>query len=455
MYTDESMNKKIIVHPLLKEIAGIFNSHNKKVYLAGGAVRDLLRKKEASDWDLATDAQSGEVCGMFRRVIKTGIKHGTVTILYKDYSLEVTTFRTEAAYSDGRHPDAVQFAASIEEDLSRRDFTMNAIAAELPSGVIVDPFNGAQDIDNKIIRCVGSAAERFNEDGLRPVRALRFASTLGFSLDGEIIKAIPAALSITAKVSPERIRDELIKIILSQRPGAALTIMMETGLLQLLIPELAACAGVEQKGRHRFDVWTHSVLACDYAAEINSSKAVRFAALLHDIGKPAAARLDERGIWTFYNHEKISANLARDILFRLRFPNAFIDDVIHLIDEHMFHYEDVWNDAAVRRFVARAGEENLPELFDLRRADSFGMRGVAPPCDLLLSFQLRIERVLTKSRAISIKNLAVNGTDLMAAGLPAGPRLGIILKRLLDAVLEDPALNTKDHLLKIALELSS
>jgi putative nucleotidyltransferase with HDIG domain len=443
------MHKRISVHPELKEIAGIFNKHNKKVYLVGGAVRDILRNKKASDWDLATDASSDEVCKMFRRVIKTGIKHGTVTILYKDDALEVTTFRTEAAYSDGRRPDAVQFAASIEEDLSRRDFTMNAIAAELPSGIIVDPFNGVKDIQNGIIRCVGSAEERFSEDGLRPLRALRFAAKLGFSLDNGIIKAIPATLAVTAKVSPERVRDEFEKIILSDRPSAALTIMGETGLLQLLLPELAACAGVEQKGYHRFDVWTHSVLACDYAAKINANEEVRLAALFHDIGKPATAKPDERGIWTFYNHEKISAELTRCLMFRLRFPNTIIDKVTHLINEHMFHYEDVWNDAAVRRFVARAGEENLNSLFDLRRADSFGMRAEEPPPDLLLSFQLRIEKVLAKSRALSIKNLAVNGRDLMAAGISAGPRMGIILQRLMEAVLEDPELNTKENLLKI------
>jgi putative nucleotidyltransferase with HDIG domain len=447
------MHKKIIIHSVLKEIARIFNDHHKKIYLVGGAVRDIIRNKKASDWDLATDAESGEVCTLFRRVIKTGIKHGTVTILYKEYALEVTTFRTEAAYSDGRHPDAVQFAATIEEDLSRRDFTMNALAAELPSGLIIDPFNGVSDIQNRIIRCVGNAAERFNEDGLRPLRALRFASTLGFSLDSEIIKAIPAALPVTAKVSPERVRDELEKIIASDKPSTALAIMRETGLLQLLIPELAACAGVEQKGYHHFDVWTHSMLACDYAAKINASETVRLAALFHDIGKPAAAKLDEHGIWTFYNHEKISVQLTRELMFRLRFPNAIIDRVAHLIGEHMFHYEDVWNDAAVRRFVVRAGEENLRELFDLRRADSFGMRAVEPPPDLLLAFQLRIETVLAKGRALSIKNLAVNGTDLMAAGISGGPRMGIILRQLLEAVLEDPALNTRESLLKIAASM--
>ncbi|MDR2865627.1 MAG: HD domain-containing protein [Spirochaetaceae bacterium] len=443
----------IPIAPVLKEMADVFKAHGKRAFLVGGAVRDILLKKKAADWDLATDALCEEVCAMFRRVIRTGIKHGTVSVLYKGHTVEVTTFRTDGAYSDGRHPDSVRFATTIEEDLSRRDFTMNAVAAELPLGNIVDPFNGVGDIDRKLIRCVGKAEERFNEDGLRPLRALRFASVLNFKLDDAIIKAIPAALDITARVSPERIRDEFEKILLSPKPSTALQAMAQTGLMHLLFPCLADCIGVEQKGYHSFDVFTHSVLACDYAAHINAGKEVRLASLLHDVGKPASMSQDECGIRTFYNHEKISAKLAADLMTHLRFPNLVIDKVVHLIDQHMFHYEEVWNDAAVRRFIARVGEEHLKDLFDLRRADSFAMSAREPPADLLLPLQLRIEDVLSKSRALSVKDLAINGRDLMAAGIPTGKDMGLILSLLLETVFEDPALNTKEKLLEIGLKL--
>ncbi|MDR2143291.1 MAG: polynucleotide adenylyltransferase, partial [Treponema sp.] len=221
------------IHPLLREIAGIFTASGKEVYLVGGAVRDLLLGREAVDWDLATNARPQEVTGLFRKVIPTGIKHGTVTVRYKGRSVEVTTFRTESGYSDGRRPDTVSYAATIEEDLSRRDFTMNAAAVKLPDGSLTDPFGGRDDIKRRIIRCVGLASERFAEDGLRPLRALRFASQLGFDLDEATLGAIHGALPTTAKVASERIRDELDKIIDSPNPLRAFRLMEETELLHL------------------------------------------------------------------------------------------------------------------------------------------------------------------------------------------------------------------------------
>ncbi|MDR0526608.1 MAG: HD domain-containing protein [Spirochaetaceae bacterium] len=445
-----SNQKRLPVAPALCRFAQIFEEHGKKAYLAGGAVRDILLKKKACDWDIATDASPQEVMAMFKTVIPTGIKHGTVTVLYKGASIEVTTFRTEADYRDGRRPERVEFAATIEEDLSRRDFTMNAMALSLPDGRLVDPFGGALDIKNQIIRCVGSPPERFSEDGLRPLRALRFASTLGFSLEAALLDAIKQCLDVTAMVSMERVQSEFEKMLRSPRPQTALEAMRQTGLLKLLLPELDACVGVLQKGYHRFDVWTHSVLACAYAAAQNMSLEVRLAALLHDIGKPETARLNENGVWTFYNHEKVSAKKSRALLSKLRFDNQTIEKVVHLIEEHMFHYEDEWSDAAVRRFIIRVGEENLEALFALRAADSAGTAGVPPDPRSMQEFLRRIERVREKSSALSIKKLAVNGHDLMAIGVPAGKSVGIILKLLLEAVLEDPALNTREKLLEIA-----
>jgi putative nucleotidyltransferase with HDIG domain len=444
----------VVIHPVLKEVASIFTRGGNQVFLVGGAVRDLFLGKEAQDWDLATNARPEEVMSRFRRVIPTGIKHGTVTIRYKGYSIEVTTFRTESSYSDGRHPDRIEYAATIEEDLSRRDLTMNAIALALPGGERVDPFKGYEDIKARRIRCVGKAEERFREDGLRPLRAVRFASQLDFTVDGETLAAIPGALSTTAKVSPERIRDELDKIIASPKPSAAFLLMEKTGLLGLLLPELAACRGIDQKGFHRFDVLDHSLLACDYAARIGAPHEVRMASLFHDIGKPGVRRIGESGVWTFYQHEKVSAAMARDIGLRFRYPNRVINRMVHLIEEHMFHYEETWTDAAVRRLILRVGEENLRDIYALRQADAYATAGIEPAPGFLAPLVSRIDRILAQGRAFSLKDLAVSGQDLLDIGVVRGPHMGIILKELLETVLDDPELNTREKLLDIAEKLN-
>jgi tRNA nucleotidyltransferase/poly(A) polymerase len=438
------------IDPILKEAAKIFLDAGKQVYLVGGAVRDLLRGARASDWDLATDALAEEVTALFRRVIPTGIKHGTVTVRYRGREFEVTTFRAESSYSDGRRPDRVEFGVSIEEDLARRDFTMNAIAYKLPSGPLTDPFGGREDIGAGLIRCVGKPEERFAEDGLRAMRAVRFASQLGFRVDGEVLAAIPGALSLTAKVAPERQRDEIDKIIASPLPSAAFRLMEKTGLLRLLLPELAECRGIEQKGFHRFDVLDHSLLACDYGARENYPQAVRMAALFHDLGKKAAAGTGKDGSRTFYGHERESSRLARSLMFRFRYPNALTDQVCHLIGEHMFHYTGDWNDSAVRRFIIRAGEENLPDLYKLRMADAYGTAANEPDPGSLLPLMRRVEKILSGRDALSLKDLAVSGSDLKAAGIAPGRTMGIILKELLEAVIDDPALNARERLLDMA-----
>jgi putative nucleotidyltransferase with HDIG domain len=446
--------KRIAIPALLREIAAVFNAHGKQVFLVGGAVRDILRGAEYADWDLASDARPEDVMRMFSAVIPTGIKHGTVTIRYKKHSVEVTTLRTDGAYADGRHPDSVYYTSSIEEDLGRRDFTINAVAAVLPEGRIIDPFGGRRDLEKKLIRCVGRAADRLNEDGLRALRAFRFASQLGFDVDGELLAAIRERPVMITPVSMERIKAEFDKIIASEKPSAALLLMEQCGLLRLVLPELTRCRGVEQKGYHRFDVLTHSLLACDYAARSACKKTVRLAALFHDTGKPLTAKPGDNGVWTFYNHEVLSADITRKMMTRLRYSNAEIDETVHLVREHMFNYTDSWGSGAVRRFVRRVGEENLSALFDLRRADSFGMFGVEPPPEMLLDFRRRIDSVLAAGRALSLKDLAVNGRDLMEAGIPSGKKLGIILQNLLEAVLEDPEMNTREKLLETAKRFS-
>jgi tRNA nucleotidyltransferase/poly(A) polymerase len=451
---------RLFVHRILKEVSSIFSNKNKQLYLVGGAVRDSLRGFKAQDWDLATDALPEEVITMFREsvprgfVIPTGIKHGTVTVHYKGHAMEITTFRTESNYSDGRRPEKVEFGASIEEDLSRRDFTMNAMAYKIPDGPLIDLFGGKADIKARLIRSVGKAEERFAEDGLRPFRAIRFASQLDFRLEEEVLAAIPGVRPLCAQVAPERIRDELDKIIGSKRPSTGFLLMEKTGLLEQFLPELAFCRGIEQKGFHCFDVLDHSLLALDYAANKETVPEVRLAALYHDIGKPLVRSLDDMGIWTFYQHERESSRMARDIFLRFRYPRAVIEKVCHLIEEHMFHYEENWGDAAVRRFIIRVGEENLPNLYDLRLADAYGMAKIEPSADSLARLMERINAVLEEKKALSLKDLAVSGNDLATQGIKPGKSMGIILRELLETVLDDPELNTREKLLEIASRMN-
>ena len=472
------MIKKIKLPELLMEFGGIFSKAGFKAYLVGGAVRDMLMKVPPHDWDIATNATPQDVIKLFKFVVPTGIEHGTVTVHFKGTEIEVTTFRTEAGYSDGRHPDSINYAATIEEDLARRDFTMNAIAASLEDGQLVDPYGGQEDIKKKLIRTVGLAHERFMEDGLRPVRALRFASKLGFSIEKDTYSEIfkeeiqKKALSI----SIERFRDEFEKILKSPLPSVGLKLLEETGLLALFIPEFSVCRGCVQsdyRAFHKFDVLDHLFYACDGAPA--SKLNVRLAALFHDIGKPAAKRLVRETVLdgekkdgstkeietvTFYNHEALGEKITRSLMIRLKFSNEMINNVCHLVKEHMFHYEANWSDAAVRRFIMRVQPECMEDLYDLRLADMYGMYNekvdlrYSASIELLLELKERVQKELDKNSAISLKSLAVNGRDLMEAGIPAGKELGRILNELLNCVVEDPEMNEKTKLLEVANRLS-
>ncbi|MCQ2592596.1 MAG: HD domain-containing protein [Treponema sp.] len=463
------IHNKITIPSTLKKFHQVFADHNFKAYLVGGAVRDIFLNKEASDWDVATNATPQDVMGMFKVVIPTGFEHGTVTVHFLGEEIEVTTFRTETGYSDGRHPDKINYAATIEEDLSRRDFTMNAIAVDLSDGSIVDPFNGQKDIKNKIIRTVGNPHERFMEDGLRPIRALRFASKLDFTIENDTYAEIfkEDIKNKILSISIERFRDEFEKILMSKKPSVGLKLMEETGVLKDFIPEFSICRNCIQsdyRGFHQFDVMDHLFYACDGAPQNNLK--VRLAALFHDIGKPVTKKIIEsldnqtpENI-TFYNHEAAGEKITRNILIRLRFSNETVNAVCHLVKEHMFHYETNWSDAAVRRFIVRATPEALDDLFDLRLADMYGMHN--EPVDvrysesvhLLLELKDRITRIYEKQNALTLKNLAVNGKDLINAGIPAGKALGVILNDLFECVLEDPEMNDKEKLTEVALNIA-
>lgn len=457
--------KKINIPKILKDFYQVFQDNGYKAYLVGGAVRDIFLDKEAHDWDITTNATPQDVMRIFPFVVPTGFEHGTVTVHFQKHEIEVTTFRTESGYSDGRHPDSINYAATIEEDLARRDFTMNAIAVDLKDGAIVDPYQGRLDIKNKTIRSVRKAYDRFMEDGLRPVRALRFASQLGFEIEEESYKAIsnPDVQKKVASISMERFRDEFVKMMSSPKPSLGLKMMEDTGILDIFIPEMKACRGCIQsddRGYHIFDVMDHNLYACDGGPQ--NKPLVRIAALFHDIGKPKSktqTQEKELTIFHFFNHEKYSEEMTRTIMTRLKFSNKEIDHVCHLILNHMFYYESNWSDAAVRRFLVKVGSDNIEDLIDLRLADMYGKYNEpvrihdTKSCELLIELQDRIKKIEEESSALSLKDLAVNGKDLIEAGIPAGKKLGVILNQLLDCVLEDPAMNDKERLLKVALSL--
>lgn len=456
-----SLIKCVKIPEELLKIGGIFRKNGFKAYLVGGAVRDMILGKKGHDYDLATNATPRQVMGIFKKVIPTGIAHGTVTIHIFGMQIETTTFRTEADYTDGRHPDSIKFATTIEEDLSRRDFTMNAIAADLESGELTDPFDGQKDIRNKIIRTVGEPQERFAEDGLRPVRAVRFSGQLGFSIEEKTLAALsePEVLKKTASISVERFRDEFCKMLLCERPSDSLKLLEKTGILNIFIPEFAVCRNCSQKdsrGFHEFDVADHILYACDGAQKGNLE--VKLAAFYHDIGKPECRTteiVDGEERVHFHGHETKSAQKALASMTALKFPNETIKNVVHLVQEHMFYYEHSWSDAAVRRFIIRVKPENIENLFALRLADIYGMHRTplkegSPAWNILLEFRKRIESVLEKKSALGIKDLAVNGRDLMQEGIPSGKAMGMILNELFETVTESPAMNEKEKLLALA-----
>ena len=334
---------------------------SKQAWLAGGAVRDILCGATAQDFDVATDALPEQVVALFPRVIPTGMQHGTVTVLSGQHKVEVTTFRGEGPYLDGRRPSSVSFLGDIDGDLARRDFTVNAIAWDPIAGVLRDPFSGLEDLRRRRLRAVGDPLARFREDGLRPLRAVRFASTLRLALDPPTRLAIPEALDVFARVAMERVRDELSKLLVrGAPPSRGLRLLLRSGLLAHIVPELLESVNFGQNRFHRWDVWRHTLRCVDAAPP---DLVVRLAALLHDVGKPRSAQPPEpRGEHTFYNHEFLGEQLARDIALRLRYPNRDAERVALLVREHNWHYLPEWNDATVRRTLARIGVEALPDV---------------------------------------------------------------------------------------------
>jgi tRNA nucleotidyltransferase (CCA-adding enzyme) len=417
-------------------------------WVVGGAVRDLILGRPVREWDLATAAPPDRVRGLFPRVVPTGIAHGTVTVLGDALAVEVTTFRGDGNYVDGRRPDTVTFLPDVELDLARRDFTVNAMAADPIAGTLVDPFGGIADIRARVLRAVGDPDRRFAEDGLRVMRAARFAAVLAFDLDPATRDAMGRHREVFGKVSRERIRDEMVKLLLAPCPSRGLRILIEADLASVFLPELPATAGMAQNRYHAFDVLEHTLRAVDAAPP---RPAVRLAALFHDLGKgETRAWSEEKGAWTFLDHERASARIAGERLAELRFPSAEIERIVSLVSHHGPVYSAEWTDAAVRRWLRRIGPDHREDQLDLMDAD-VAAKGEVPDAEEAragaAALRERSARILAQRPALDESALALDGRRIMEiTGLGPGPAIGEVKRALLELVTDDPARNTVEAL---------
>ncbi|EJO5347270.1 HD domain-containing protein [Clostridium botulinum] len=440
---------KIEMPKRVKYIIDILQENDYEAYIVGGAVRDSLLEREVNDWDITTSANPEEVINIFEnlgyKIIPTGLKHGTVTILIESIGYEVTTFRVDGEYEDNRHPKEVKFTSNLKEDLKRRDLTINAMAYNDKTG-LVDYFNGLEDLNNKIIRCVGTAKDRFNEDSLRMLRCIRFASQLNFNIE-ESIKFNITKLSMNIKnVSMERIREELCKILVSSNPTYGIRNIAKLNLIDYIIPELKDCVDFKQHNiHHDKDVYEHILSVVE---NVPNKLELRLAALLHDIGKPRCFSMGDNGQGHFYGHQKISADMAKDILKRLKFDNKTIDKVDKLVYNHMTRYNKL-RTSSIKKFINKVGIDNLDDLFELQIADIKGSAKEYHSFNNVLNLKIKCEKILSEKQPLTIKDLDIDGHDLMNLGIKQGKEIGIMLNKLLDITLENPNLNNKEDLIKI------
>lgn len=420
-----------------------------QAWAVGGAVRDGLMGRPPGDWDVATDAEPDRVREAFPHTHPLGIEHGTVGVRVDGETVEVTTFRTDVA-TDGRHAE-VAFGATLEKDLERRDFTINAIAWDPVGDEIVDPFGGIDDLEAGRLRAVGDPDRRFPEDYLRILRAFRFAARFDLEWDPETREALDRHAHGVSRLSGERVRDELLKTFAQCRSAStALTGWQESGVMARLLPEVAVCFGVEQNRFHADDVGVHTLMVVD---QVHPRRPfLRVIALLHDVGKPPARTVHPKtGDWTFPEHDRIGADLAAQALERLRFSNREIRRGTHLVRVHMDLLPPEASDAAVRRWIRRIGEEHVWDLYRIHLADWWGNRKRAEsPPDSLVELYRRVRSALEEEHALKVTDLAIDGNDLIEIGVDPGPEIGRLLDELLERVLEDPASNRRERLLEIA-----
>ena len=416
-----------------------------EAYAVGGCIRDSILGKEPDDWDITTSAAPEEVKKMFRRTIDTGIQHGTVTVMMEKESFEVTTYRIDGKYEDSRHPKDVTFTAELKEDLRRRDFTINAMAYNEQNGLI-DIFEGIQDIERKMIRCVGNAEERFTEDALRMMRAVRFSAQLGYTIEDETKKAIKKLAPTLQNISAERIQTELVKLLVSEHPDDIRT-AYETGITKQILPEFNICMETQQNNPHHcYNVGEHILHTLIF---VEPDKVLRLGMLFHDIGKPQTLTIDEKGITHNHGHAAIGEEMTVEILKRLKFDNDTLDKVRKLVRYHDWKIEP--NSRNVRRAANKIGEDIFPMLFAVKYADVMAQSDYQREEKLqeLKALQEIYKGILEKKECLCLKDLAVSGSDLIAKGMKPGKEIGITLQKLLEDVLENPEHNQKEYLLSL------
>lgn len=442
----EASKIKISVPQKAQYIIETIKNAGFEAYVVGGCVRDSILGREPEDWDITTSARPEQVKELFPRTIDTGIKHGTVTVMLDRESFEVTTYRIDGKYEDSRHPREVTFTPNLREDLRRRDFTINAMAYNEESG-LVDLYGGLEDIERRIIRCVGNAKERFREDALRIMRAIRFSAQLGYTIEEQTGEAIRELAPTLTAISAERIQAELVKLLMSPHPDY-LRDAYDMGVTKVILPEFDVCMNTPQRHlHHMYNVGEHILHSL---TEIEPDRILRIAMMLHDIGKPATLKTDEDGITHFHGHNVVGEQMSRKILKRLRFDNDTIDIVCRLVMYHDYGNSVIPSMRVVRRAINRVGEDVFPLLFSIKRADVAAQSDYLrrEKLDTIDQWQRMYERIVEEKQCVSLKTLAVTGRDLINIGYKPGPELGERLQALLELVLEYPEYNTKEYLLK-------
>lgn len=445
-----------------KEVTHVTNELEKtgfEAFLVGGCVRDIILGRIPKDWDVTTNATPDEIIALFDKTFYEN-DFGTVGVVNEETNdetlkvIEVTPYRLESGYSDNRHPDKVIFSQKIEDDLKRRDFTVNSLAYSVSHGTITDLFEGQKDISNKLIRTVGNPVDRFTEDGLRILRAVRFSSELSFELEPGTEKAILDNAHLLKNMSIERIRDEFTKIIMSDSPMKGLLTMKKLGLIKYVVPELEETFGVEQNKAHSYDVWEHLIRSLQHSADKKYPLEVRLSALFHDISKPESRRWgQEQGTWTFYGHEVLGARKTKKILTNLRYPTKIIEKTTTLVRWHMFFSDtEQITLSAVRRMIVNVGRENIWDLMDMRICDRIGTGRPKEDPYRLRKYHAMIDEALRDP--ISVAMLKIDGKKIMEiTNINPGPKIGFTLHALLEEVLEDPTKNTAEYLENRAKEL--